>query len=117
MNEPSSSLLAFLARDRSFMRRAACEGEASDLFFPTGQIARGSYGPGKAVCATCPVSSDCLSYALEGESESAASWPGLWGGLTPTERRSLRRALAGTSESARPMARERTGAAVGSFDA
>ncbi|MHB1507955.1 MAG: WhiB family transcriptional regulator [Acidimicrobiales bacterium] len=108
MQEPSTSLLSFLARDRSFMKEAACLGEATDLFFPSGQIARGSYGAGKAVCATCTVVSDCLSYAMEGESEITASWPGLWGGLTPTERRSLRRSLTGDTPRPRSLPRDRS---------
>lgn len=38
----------------------------------------------RAVCARCPVTDDCLAYALEqGISE------GIWGGLDPHERRKL----------------------------
>ncbi|MFC7590076.1 WhiB family transcriptional regulator [Nonomuraea antimicrobica] len=39
----------------------------------------------KAVCATCQVMEECRAYALRaGESE------GIWGGLTPEERRRTR---------------------------
>jgi WhiB family redox-sensing transcriptional regulator len=41
----------------------------------------------KAICADCPVRVSCLAHALtEGEDE------GVWGGLDPAERRTLRRA-------------------------
>jgi hypothetical protein len=36
----------------------------------------------KAICATCPVSKQCLSAGLN------EAW-GIWGGLTPQERRLL----------------------------
>lgn len=39
----------------------------------------------KAVCATCPVQPECLAYALDADEPS-----GIWGGLTPDERRALR---------------------------
>lgn len=40
----------------------------------------------KNVCRTCPVILECLTYAIE-ENEIH----GIWGGLTPKERYSLRR--------------------------
>jgi WhiB family redox-sensing transcriptional regulator len=40
----------------------------------------------KAVCATCPVADECLSWALETNQTE-----GIWGGHTAKERRSLRR--------------------------
>jgi WhiB family transcriptional regulator, redox-sensing transcriptional regulator len=66
---------------------AACQSAEPDLFFPIsgsgpglGQVARA-----KAVCAACPVRSDCLRYAL-----AAGPLQGVWGGLTEDERRLLR---------------------------
>jgi WhiB family redox-sensing transcriptional regulator len=63
---------------------AACQSADPDLFFPIsgsgpalGQMARA-----KAVCAACPVRSDCLRYALD-----AGPLQGVWGGLTEEERR------------------------------
>lgn len=38
----------------------------------------------KAICGACPVESDCLSYALHSRQPD-----GIWGGMTPTERRPL----------------------------
>lgn len=40
----------------------------------------------KALCATCPVAGECLTWAIETNQTE-----GIWGGHTPTERRSLRR--------------------------
>ena len=63
---------------------AACQSADPELFFPIsgagpalGQVARA-----KAVCAACPVRSDCLRYAL-----TAGPLQGVWGGLTEEERR------------------------------
>lgn len=39
----------------------------------------------KAVCATCPVSDICLTWAIETNQTE-----GIWGGHTPKERRKLR---------------------------
>lgn len=68
----------------SWLRRGACRSSDPDLFFPLAptpaQEARA-----KAVCAGCQVLSECRSYALStGEAE------GIWGGLTPEERRRSR---------------------------
>jgi WhiB family redox-sensing transcriptional regulator len=40
----------------------------------------------KAVCATCPVASECLTWAIETNQTE-----GVWGGHTSKERRSIRR--------------------------
>jgi WhiB family redox-sensing transcriptional regulator len=68
--------------------RAACRDSPADLHFPIGET-----GPAllqieeaKAVCARCPVRSDCLDWALESGEDF-----GVWGGLSEGERRSLRR--------------------------
>ncbi|TDC04197.1 WhiB family transcriptional regulator [Nonomuraea longispora] len=67
-----------------WLRRGACRFSDPDLFFPLAptplQEARA-----KAVCAGCQVIEECRSYALRtGEAE------GIWGGLTPEERRRTR---------------------------
>jgi WhiB family transcriptional regulator, redox-sensing transcriptional regulator len=66
---------------------AACQSADPDLFFPIsgsgpalGQVARA-----KAVCAGCPVRTDCLRYAL-----AADPLQGVWGGMSEEERRLLR---------------------------
>lgn len=65
--------------------RGACRGEDSALFFhPEGE--RGSSreardAAAKLVCQTCPVTKECLEYAL------ASREPyGVWGGLSEVER-------------------------------
>ncbi|WP_354644825.1 WhiB family transcriptional regulator [Kitasatospora camelliae] len=72
----------------SWQLRAACRTTDTDLFFhPSGE--RGTPHDEReqaavAVCARCPVRSECRRYAL------AAREPyGVWGGLTEDERRAL----------------------------
>lgn len=83
--------------------RAACRGMDTDLFYPIG------HGPGayratrdaQRVCATCPVARQCLQYALLLNDEH-----GIWGGLTPEQRRALR---AGSPPPAAARARRQSG--------
>ena len=67
---------------------AACREEDPELFFPIGTT-----GPAllqieqaKAVCASCSVIDDCLSWAMESGQDS-----GVWGGLSEEERCALKR--------------------------
>jgi WhiB family redox-sensing transcriptional regulator len=66
---------------------AACRAVDPELFFPvsTSGPALDQVAEAKRVCASCPVQSDCLAWALRA-GESA----GIWGGTTPDERRYLR---------------------------
>lgn len=68
--------------------RAACIGEDPELFFPIGSTgtALEQVDAAKAVCGRCPVTDDCLEWALETNQDA-----GVWGGLSEDERRSLRR--------------------------
>jgi WhiB family transcriptional regulator, redox-sensing transcriptional regulator len=66
--------------------RAACRDADPELFFPITDM-----GPGerqateaKAVCARCPVRTDCLDYAV-----NAGLDHGVFGGTTERERRTL----------------------------
>lgn len=77
--------LTILADD--WRHRAACRNEDPELFFPIG-----TSGPAllqveqaKAVCRRCPVSAECLTWAMDRPEEY-----GIWGGLTEGERRALR---------------------------
>lgn len=63
---------------------APCEADP-DLFFAD-TFDRASTVAAKQVCARCPVRVDCLAKALETREPF-----GIWGGLTPQERRSIRR--------------------------
>ncbi len=65
---------------------AACRGESS-LFFAEGAteertVRRDREARAKAICAGCPVRTDCLEYALRTREPY-----GLWGGLNEYERR------------------------------
>lgn len=70
--------------------RSACRAEDPELFFPAArsvtlfvQLAKA-----KAICGRCPVSSECLRYAL-----ATGQQHGVWGGKSEEERRVLRRRL------------------------
>lgn len=75
-------------RDTTWMRQAACRGLDHDLFFPDqyesySKCRRGA----KQVCDSCPVQPECLHYAMS----TPVELHGIWGGLSPKERRKLRR--------------------------
>jgi WhiB family redox-sensing transcriptional regulator len=71
-------------REISWAGRGACRTSDPELFFPTGTSAEEAV-EAKQVCATCPVLAECRSYAIR-----HAEPDGIWGGLTPKERRNLR---------------------------
>jgi WhiB family redox-sensing transcriptional regulator len=63
---------------------AACRGANPNRFFPTtGE----SLDAAKALCASCSVRADCLTYALD----NVVPY-GIWGGLSERQRRPLRAA-------------------------
>jgi WhiB family redox-sensing transcriptional regulator len=64
--------------------QAAClDGVDADAFFPD---RGGSTRTARRVCASCPVKTDCLDYALANDERF-----GVWGGLSERERRRLKR--------------------------
>jgi len=69
-----------------WQHRAACRNVDPELFFPLNEDPNG--GPilaAKAVCAGCPVTDECLRFALTHGLDD-----GVFGGLTADERRALR---------------------------
>lgn len=68
--------------------QAACRDKDPELFFPVGNTgaALKQIEEAKAVCRTCPVTDQCLKWALDTNQDS-----GIWGGLTEDERRALKR--------------------------
>jgi WhiB family redox-sensing transcriptional regulator len=73
--------------------RAACRDEDPELFFPVGtsgpallQIAEA-----KIACRRCPVSTECLNWALAFGQDT-----GVWGGMSEDERRAVKRRNART---------------------
>jgi WhiB family redox-sensing transcriptional regulator len=75
-------------RRTDWLGNAACRDADPELFFPISDVgaARAQVAAAKTVCRSCPVSGTCLSWALDNEQEA-----GIWGGLTESERRRLRR--------------------------
>lgn len=79
--------------DSGWRSRAACRADNAAYFFPPGHF---EHKPEKdaretlarALCRSCPVQAECLSYALRaGESH------GIWGGLNELQRSRLRRRI------------------------
>lgn len=61
---------------------ALCQYTDPEVFFPEkGQAT----APAKRICTRCPVTEQCLTYALAGDERH-----GIWGGLSERERRLLR---------------------------
>lgn len=68
---------------------AICSPKTQHLFFPPAMFERKDAKLERelravAFCARCPVMEPCLEYALANREAD-----GVWGGLTPSERRSL----------------------------
>lgn len=81
-----------------WLNDALCKKLSQDFFFPPldAPSPNNYYAIGKYVCRGCKVWQDCLEYA-EGNEEV---W-GLWGGLTPQERKRKANIPHGTMESNR----------------
>ncbi|MCL6091835.1 MAG: WhiB family transcriptional regulator [Actinobacteria bacterium] len=80
-------LLGLLRRPH-WQSHAACRGMGAETFFPaeglrtSSAVERFYANLKKAFCDNCPVCSQCLAAGLD------EAW-GLWGGLSPVERRRL----------------------------
>jgi WhiB family redox-sensing transcriptional regulator len=68
---------------RNWTEQANCKDMDKSLFFPS---TIGGIKLAKRVCATCPVSAECLQYATDNGLEY-----GVWGGLGETDRLRLAR--------------------------
>lgn len=73
----------------SWQHRAACRGPQAAVFFPPPHFERKRdrlerERRAKAICAICPVVSECLEYAL-----TIKEPHGIWGGLNEAERKEL----------------------------
>jgi WhiB family redox-sensing transcriptional regulator len=68
--------------------RAICRDEDPELFFPIGNSGPAllQIAEAKAVCQRCPVTSECLGWAIETGQDA-----GVWGGMSEDERRALKR--------------------------
>ena len=67
------------------------------LWFPEAGAAHTAIKTAKAICATCPIHARCFDYAIQFD---ARDLPGIWAGMTGTERNKLRRTIRHT---ARPL--------------
>ena len=72
-----------ILHERPWAVFAACKDEQGMAFFPQ---TRDEEVQALTICGICPVSEDCLDYALETKERF-----GVWGGTTEKERRRLSR--------------------------
>lgn len=72
-----------------WLDRAACVDTDPDVFFPVGRAgpAVRDVSAAKRICCRCPVTGDCLDWALRTRQTS-----GVWGGTSEEERAELFRA-------------------------
>lgn len=76
--------------------QAACRGEDAELFFPNHPVhgdKRGAYKAPRRIRRPCPVKTQCLDLVI-GLSDTADTW-GMFGGLTPAQRREVRACRSG----------------------
>lgn len=92
MSETRHNAIGFDYKPETWMDTAACVGYPSEWWFPDDRGQAGAAGSSTtqtalALCATCPVQTRCLDYALTVE----AGWNrfGIYGGLTGEQRREL----------------------------
>lgn len=62
----------------------ACRGTDTDAYFPGVAYSRENH-VAKKICTTCPHLDECFQWGIHHEEH------GIWGGLTPNERRDYRR--------------------------
>lgn len=68
--------------------KAACQGKGNELFFSDStfrKINKKMIEQAKNVCKTCPVSSECLAYAINQDEKF-----GIWGGYSSKELSALK---------------------------
>jgi WhiB family redox-sensing transcriptional regulator len=70
--------------DTEWMARGSCRDEPAATFFPSDGV---GVEEARRICATCPVASPCLEYALRNRIDH-----GVWGGASERERRRILRA-------------------------
>lgn len=76
--------LPLIAEPEPWVQQAACRNTETYLFFPE----RGNHddiNEARRACSGCPVSNDCLEYALR-----TSQRYGIWGGVSERERKVMR---------------------------
>ena len=79
-------------RDMTWRTKAACRNLDVEMFFPDSEA---DVGPALSVCATCPVRTECLDWAI-----ATRQHDGIWGGTTESERKRIRRRRAAGARTA-----------------
>jgi WhiB family redox-sensing transcriptional regulator len=80
----------------AWMLRAACQDADPSIFFPNhdrdahNELGTTTYKEAKTYCDRCPVTRECLLFAMKQFPHNDDDY-GMWGGLSPKERRKLRR--------------------------
>lgn len=82
----TASLAALAALIPEWTTDAACAQVDPDAWFPE---KGGSTREVKKVCASCPVRTECLDFALDHDERH-----GVWGGVSERQRRQLKKARA-----------------------
>jgi WhiB family redox-sensing transcriptional regulator len=72
--------------DEEWVKYAACNGTDPEIFFSD---TNGNSALAKSICGTCPVSEECLEFALKYHTKNNDYAHGIWGGLSVRERRAL----------------------------
>ena len=75
-----------------WMAQGNCRGKSTAMWFPLS----GNAPAARALCASCPVKSQCLEYALTDKPAPA----GIWAGTDERERREIRKLRKVTSTAA-----------------
>lgn len=77
-----------LCKPEPWMEHGACRNQPISWWFPphVDRDAFHYYSEARLICATCPVQTECLDYALEHGERF-----GMWGGQSPRERKDTRR--------------------------
>ncbi len=82
-----------VVREESWQADAACKGRDPGIWYPSGSDGRHEivdeealYALPKSICDACPVKATCLARAIANNETE-----GMWGGTTPSHRRSLKR--------------------------
>jgi WhiB family redox-sensing transcriptional regulator len=94
------AVLASLIDRPSWHREAACRGAGTAMFFP---VLVGDPAPTKearALCASCPVTAECLRAALEDPLTV-----GVWAGTTARGRKAMRKSSSPQIVAVRPKRR------------
>ena len=95
-----ASSLALGSADYTWRDQAMCRDTDPELFFPIGTTGQAllQIAKAKSVCCQCPVTVECLEFALETNQDT-----GIWGGNSEDERRQIRRTAAQQARSQRAL--------------